>query len=62
MALEFQRGDIPAYNAPLLDLAAPPTFAERLKLIGKQILQYRHMYGYSDTLTALAENLENATS
>src|SRR4051812_38772067 len=44
MALEFQRADIAPFNRPLIDPAAPPAFSERLRLIGKQILQYRHMY------------------
>lgn len=60
MALEFQRGDVAPYNQPLLDPATLPSFAWRLRLIGKQILQYRHMYGYSEALTALATHLQQA--
>lgn len=54
MALEFQRGDIPAFNTPLLERAPLPDFEFRLRLVAKQILQYRHMYGFSEALTGLA--------
>jgi hypothetical protein len=57
MALEFQRGDIPPFNAPLLDPAAPPPFAGRLRLVGKQILQYRHMYPITPDMERLARAL-----
>ncbi len=56
-AFEFQRGDRPAFNNPLLDPARLPTFAERLGLIGKQVLQYRHMYPLSDDVAAIATSL-----
>ncbi|MDB5441160.1 MAG: hypothetical protein JWM33_3587 [Caulobacteraceae bacterium] len=54
MALEFQRGDIAPFNNPLLAQAPLPTYDFRLRLVAKQILQYRHMYGFSDALTGLA--------
>lgn len=56
-ACEFQRGDVEPYNRPLLDPHQPPPFEQRLGLIGKQVLQYRHMYGFSDTLSSLGEQL-----
>jgi hypothetical protein len=56
-ACEFQRSDIPAYNEPLLDPKQPPPFQQRLRLIGKQILQYRHMYEYSERLIDIGEFL-----
>jgi hypothetical protein len=55
IAFEFQRGDIPAFNQPLMPLQIFPEFGLRLKLVGKQILQYKHMYSYSDELVAIAE-------
>jgi len=55
LAFEFQRGDIPAFNQPLMPLQIFPDFNLRLKLVGKQILQYKHMYSYSDELVAAAE-------
>jgi hypothetical protein len=60
MALEFQRGDIPAVRAPLLDPHILPTFEARLRLIAIQVLQYTHMYGYSAQLVRLAQDLRTA--
>jgi len=57
MALEFQRADAPAFNEPLLPTLAVLSFADRLKLTGKQILQYRHMYPLPPPMQALAERL-----
>jgi len=56
-AFEFQRGDKPAFNRPLLDPARLPSFNERLGLIGKQALQYQHMYPLDDDFAALAASL-----
>lgn len=56
-AFEFQRADRPAFNIPLLDPGRLPTFGERLGLIGKQVLQYRHMYPLGDDLAAIANSL-----
>jgi hypothetical protein len=60
MAFEFQRGDIPPYNQPLLELSHFPSFDTRIRMIGKQILQYTHMYKYSDDLVALARTVTGA--
>lgn len=57
IALEFQRAGVPAFNTPLLELSTAPSFEKRLKLIAKQILQYKHMYGFSSQLTGLATAL-----
>lgn len=56
-AFEFQRADRPAFNSPLLDPGRLPTFGERLGLIGKQVLQYRHMYPLGDDIAAIAAAL-----
>lgn len=56
-AFEFQRADTPAFNSPLLDPARLPPFTERLGLIGKQVLQYRHMYPLGDDVAAIATSL-----
>ncbi|MFB1295586.1 phytanoyl-CoA dioxygenase family protein [Mycobacterium sp. pW049] len=56
-ALEFQRGDHAPFNSPLLDPGRVPTFDERLGLIGKQVLQYRHMYPLGDDVAAVAAAL-----
>jgi len=42
-SIEYQRGDEPAFNEPVLDPRVLPPFERRLGLIGKQILQYQHM-------------------
>jgi hypothetical protein len=56
-AFEFQRGDRPPFNSPLLDPGRLPSFTERLGLIGKQALQYRHMYPLTDDIAAIATSL-----
>jgi hypothetical protein len=56
-AFEFQRGDKPAFNQPLLDPTVVPPFTRRLGLIGKQVLQYRHMYPLTDEVAAVAQAL-----
>lgn len=56
-AFEYQRADRPAFNTPLLDPGRVPTFTERLGLIGKQVLQYRHMYPLTDDIAAIATSL-----
>ena len=58
VAFEFQRGDIPAFNKPLLTAPATlPDFSTRIQLIGKQIMQYTHMYGYDDSLVTAAKHM-----
>jgi hypothetical protein len=56
-ALEFQRGDRSPFNRPLLDPGRAPSFTERLGLVGKQILQYRHMYPLTPEAQAVAASL-----
>jgi hypothetical protein len=57
MAFEFQRSDIAAFNTPLLDPTEVPSFEQRLKLISKQVLQYKHMYGVTPPIEQLARRL-----
>jgi hypothetical protein len=57
IAFEFQRRDVAPYNERLLDPGRLPGFEERLKLIGRQILQYRHMYRVDPASEALAARL-----
>jgi ectoine hydroxylase-related dioxygenase (phytanoyl-CoA dioxygenase family) len=54
MAFEFQRGDVPAFNKPLLPPLANFPFRGRLKLIAKQILQYSHMYAVNPNVERMA--------
>lgn len=56
-AFEFQRADRLPFNNPLLDPGRMPTFTERLGLIGKQVLQYRHMYPLTDDVAEIATSL-----
>ncbi len=57
LAFEFQAGDVPPFNQPLMRPRDLPVFGARLKLIAKQILQYRHMYPLDPTMEAVAERL-----
>ena len=59
LAFEFQRSDVEPYKTPLLDPSNPPNFNQRLGLIGKQILQYNHMYPLSEEMAEVATKLEN---
>jgi hypothetical protein len=58
-AFEFQRGDRPPFNQPLLDPDTIPPFSFRLGLIGKQVLQYQHMYPLSRDVEAIAVDLRD---
>jgi hypothetical protein len=58
-AFEFQRGDKPPFNSPLLDPRKIPPFLQRLGLIGKQALQYQHMYPLTSDLAELATMLRD---
>lgn len=60
IAFEFQRGDVAPYNQPLLAVPELPAFETRVRLIGKQILQYTHMYKYPQDLLTLAETMVEA--
>jgi hypothetical protein len=57
-AFEFQRGDKEPFNTPLLDPMKIPPFTQRLGLVGKQVLQYQHMYPLTDDVAAIAETLK----
>ncbi len=57
IAFEYQRMDVPAWNTPLLDPVKMPSFEQRLALIAKQTMQYRHMYGFHDKLVELAQSI-----
>jgi hypothetical protein len=57
MAFELQRADVPAFNNPLIDPLRVLSFEERLKLISKQIYQYRHMYALDPKVAQFALEL-----
>ncbi len=55
VAFEYQRSDITAFNSPLLDPDTMPDFKARMALIGKQVLQYTHMYEFTPELVKMAQ-------
>jgi hypothetical protein len=57
MAFEFQTADVMPFNRPFLPSGRPVPFGMRLSLIGKQILQYRHMYRVDPTIVRAAVDL-----
>jgi hypothetical protein len=57
MAFEFQRSDVAPFNEPLLEPAQIQPFESRLKLIAKQVLQYKHMYGITPLVERLVRQL-----
>jgi hypothetical protein len=57
MALEFQSGARAPFNNPLIEPFSNLTFESRLRLVGKQILQYRHMYPLAPRFEQLAQRL-----
>lgn len=56
-SIEYQRGDIAAFNAPLLPLRTAPAFQRRLGIVGKQILQYEHMVDAHAGIVELGKRL-----
>jgi hypothetical protein len=57
VAFEFQSAQVEPFNQPLTSPLEIPNLEFRLKLIGKQILQYKHMYPLAPEVAALAERL-----
>jgi hypothetical protein len=60
IACEFQRRDVPPFNAPLLDPLVPPDFATRQVLIGRQMLRYQHMVHAGAEWQSRAEQMASA--
>ena len=57
MAFEFQRTDVAPFNQPLIKPGKHLSFDHRLKLVAKQVLQYRHMYRVDPAIEAVALKL-----
>ena len=57
MAFEFQRSDAPPLGDPILQPGKVLPFEARLKLIARQLLQYRHMYKLDPEVEKLALEL-----
>ena len=60
VAFEFQSGQVPPFNEPLTKPNEIPSFAFRMQLIGKQIVQYKHMYPLAPEVEAFARTLFQA--
>jgi hypothetical protein len=58
IAFEFQASDTPPIRTPILPPGKPVPFQTRLALIGRQILQYRHMYRIDPKIQKLAAELD----
>jgi ectoine hydroxylase-related dioxygenase (phytanoyl-CoA dioxygenase family) len=57
MAFEFQANDSPPFNTPILPPDKWVPFDLRLRLIAKQVLQYRHMYKVDPQIERVAAEL-----
>ncbi|MFO1183944.1 MAG: phytanoyl-CoA dioxygenase family protein [Bauldia sp.] len=57
MAFEFQANDSRPFNKPILPPNEPIPFELRLRLIAKQVLQYRHMYKVDPQIEQVATEL-----
>ena len=57
MAFEFQANDSKPFNTPLLPPDKPVPFDVRLRLIAKQVVQYRHMYEVDPLIAQVATEL-----
>jgi len=57
LSCEFQRGDVAPFCTPLMSPTDPPAFADRLRLIARQIIRYQHMYALNPALADLSARL-----
>jgi Phytanoyl-CoA dioxygenase (PhyH) len=57
MAFEFQSYNSKPFNTPILPANEPVPFDLRLRLIAKQVLQYRHMYRVDPQIEQVAVEL-----
>ena len=57
IAFEFQANDSKPFNTPILPPEKPVPFELRLRLVAKQLLQYRHMYAVDRHLEEVAVKL-----
>jgi hypothetical protein len=57
IAFEFQHAGVEPFDHPLIEPLAIVPFEDRLRLIGKQLLQYQHMVPLSPDLEAAAREL-----
>jgi hypothetical protein len=57
LSVEFQRADVPPMSGSVLEPSAIPSFQERLKMIGVELLHYQHMQPLTPELAAWATKL-----
>ena len=57
IAFEFQRSDHPPFAQPIIPPGRLLPFEMRLKLVARQVLQYRHMYKVDPEVESLALEL-----
>jgi hypothetical protein len=57
VAFEFQSGAVPPFNQPLTNPNEIPLFEFRVRLVAKQILQYKHMYPLAPEVERLADEI-----
>jgi len=57
LSFETQRLDVPSSEVPLIAPWQIVPFEQRLKLIGRKLLHYRHMHALTPALEALAQEL-----
>jgi hypothetical protein len=58
LSIELQRADFAPLEGRVLDPSQIPAYPERIRLIGEQILRYRHMTGIHGNLEAIARKLD----
>jgi hypothetical protein len=61
LSFEYQATDVAAWEDPLIEPRTLPTFEQRIALICKGLLQYRHMHGmtFADGDVATATRIRN---
>jgi hypothetical protein len=57
VAFEVQSAKVDPFNQPLIPPLSIPDFETRLKLVCKQILQYKHMYPLTANVKSFAEEI-----
>ncbi len=57
LAVEFQTNRVAPFNYPASSALYVPGFEERLSLIGKQVLQYQHMYPLTEAVKSIVLEL-----
>jgi hypothetical protein len=62
LSCEFQRRVVAPFCKPLLSPTDPPEFADRLRLVARQIIRYQHMYSLDPALAELSARLSESAA